>query len=225
MTIGLLASACFEDPAVIAGELSGTNKFRYLCDDSAAVKNCSGSATIFPSAVAKSALFRLSIDPTSSRDVDELRPISDEVVGTHAGGAWFCGTEGLAGFVAFDRGGSVVDYVHVKVETPIRLVLEGYKASSSGFDRASGTPVTTSSVRVGEKVYLSVSPLGRSGTALAGALVYSWTPAADGIVRVTDLGTPSNPSAFVMLTGVKSGTTRLRVDGAGLSTEFEVSVQ
>ena len=157
--------------------------------------------------------------------MNKLRPISDEVVGTDATGAWVCGTEGIAGFVAFDRSGQVVDYVHVKVETPTRLAVESHSGTTTGFDRRSGSVVSTATVRVGAKLNLSATPFGTNGTALAGAVPYAWTPTTDGIVRVTNLGTPANPSAFVTVTGVKAGTTRIRVEGAGVSTEFEVGVQ
>ena len=223
--LGLLGTACYEDPGVLAGEVSASNQFRYVCDESAAVENCSGTASTFPSAVAKGSKFRLSIDSASASEVNKLRPISDEVVGTDATGAWVCGTEGIAGFVAFDRSGQVVDYVHVKVETPTRLAVESHSGTTTGFDRRSGSVVSTATVRVGAKLNLSATPFGTNGTALAGAVPYAWTPTTDGIVRVTNLGTPANPSAFVTVTGVKAGTTRIRVEGAGVSTEFEVGVQ
>ena len=222
---GLLVTACYEDPGVIAGELSSANQFRYVCDDSAAVESCTGTtATVFPTAVAKGALFRLSIDASSAREVDELRPISDEVVGTDASGAWLCGTEGLAGFVAFDRAGSVVDYVHVKVETPLSLRIDSYRSFGDGFDRASGRRLTNASVREGETVTVSVAPVGKSGIPLAGALPFVWTTSTDGVVRIKSNGTPTSPSAFATIAAVKSGQTRIRVEGAGLSTEFEVTV-
>jgi len=223
--LGLLGSACYDDPGVLAGEVSGSNKFRYVCDDSAAVESCSGTASVFPSAVAKGSKFRLSIDSASASEVDELRPISDEVVGTDASGAWVCGTEGIAGFVAFDRSGRVVDYVHVKVQTPTRLAVESYGTTITGYNRSSGSVVSTATVRVGAKLNLSATPFGTNGTPLAGAVPYAWTPDTDGIVRVVNLGSPTAPSAFVTVTGVKAGTTRIRVEGAGVSTDFEVRVQ
>lgn len=224
-TMGVLAAGCFDDPGTVAGEVSGTNQFRYVCDASRAVENCSGTAVVFPTAIARSSLFRLSIAPQSATDVDELRPISDEVVGTAANGAWVCNTEGLAGLVAFNRAGDVVDYVHVKVETPARLTVERHGASGSGYDASRGSSVTSLSLRVGEKVYLSAVPYGKSATPLAGALPYAWASSVADVVRTTDLGSASEPSAFVAVTGNQPGVTRLRVEGAGLSTDFEVTVR
>lgn len=223
--LGLLGSACYEDPGVLAGEVSGSNKFRYVCDESAAVEDCSGTASVFPAAIAKGSKFRLSIDAASANEVDELRPISSEVVGTDPSGAWVCGTDGIAGFVAFDRNGYVVDYVHVKVETPTRLAVESYGSTITGYDRSAGSAVSSATVRVGAKLNLSATPFGKSSAPLAGAVPYAWTPDTDGIVRVATLGSPTSPSAFVTVTGVKVGTTRIRVEGAGVSTDLEVTVQ
>lgn len=221
-----LASGCFEDPGTITGEVSGKNQFRYVCDDTAAVGSCSGTASTFPSAVARGGLFRLAIDAASAREVDELEPISDEVVGTDASGAWVSNTEGLAGFVAFDRSGNVIDYVHVRIETPIRLAVESYgRSNGSATNRTGGSPISTLRIARGEEHVVAVKLFGKTATALAGSIPYGWLPATDGVVRVRPLGTADAPSAFAIVEGVAAGTTRIRVEGAALSSEVEVTVQ
>ena len=56
--------------------------------------------------------------------------------------------------------------------------------------------------------------------ALAGMVV----PALLFVATVTALGSPTSPSAFARIAGQKQGTTRLRVEGAGLTAEIEVRV-
>ncbi|MBK8219261.1 MAG: hypothetical protein IPK71_36510 [Myxococcales bacterium] len=223
--LGSAATACYEDPGVVYGEISRSNQFRYVCDGSAAVGDCTTTAIEFPRAIAQGGLFRLAIDGSSSNEVTSLRPISDEVVGSRPNGQWVCGTEGTAGFVAFDRDGDVVDYVHIPVEAPTSLGVEEYtSATGSSTSRGKGVPVQRVSVPEGKELVVAVVPTGKSGLPLAGALTYAWTTGAEGVATVTALGSPANPSAFVRIAGQKQGTTRLRVEGAGLTTEIEVRV-
>jgi len=228
--LGLLASACYEDPGVISGEVSSTNKFRYVCDQSVAVEECSGRGTAveFPAVVAKGALFRLAIDNVTASEVTELRPISDEVVGTHADGGWVCGTDGLAGFVAFNRAGEVVDYVHIPIETPNRLdfVRPGSPGTFFGPRQAPEVNLISVTIAVGEELPIAVRPLGRSNQAMAGALPYTWSTSGGGVARVTGLGTPTtSPSARATIKGEARGKTRVLVEGAGLKAELVVTVQ
>lgn len=196
MGLGSAATACYEDPGVVYGEISRSNQFRYVCDGTAAVGDCTTTATEFPRAIAQGGLFRLAIDTASSSQVTSLRPISDEVVGSRPNGQWVCGTEGTAGFVAFDRDGDVVDYVHIPVEAPTSLAIEEFaSATGTSASRGKGVPVQRVSVPAGKELVVAVVPTGKSALPLAGSLTYAWAVGPEGVATVTPLGSPTNPSA------------------------------
>lgn len=228
LSVGALAG-CSGNPAAGSeaykeGEL-GNGDFLFACDDGLACLPYSGDAKRFPEAIASGATFDVRfVAKNQQGSVIVIKDKRYEGIKTVAIGPYV--SQGPDGFAAVkpgygtvmvrDSGGTVIDYVTMKIVKPDGLIV--YDAN---YDVAKGdnpTRIQALNLKVDQTPsYRVVAEYNLK--AVAGSIPVEWTSDASDVVVVE-----SYSDRVVNLRAKGVGKTKIKADAGGLVKEIDVEV-
>jgi hypothetical protein len=194
------------------GEL-GNGGFKYLCDSSTPKCQADGTAQVFPDAIASGARFNLRFERNGGKaSVEALRPVAKDIINTIDTDppSFVAIKPGWGGFVARNASGELVDFSMTRIVRAARIKLPT-SADTDTFKLSlpySGARATLRPVLVSS-----------GDLQLAGDVAFEWTSVDPSIAALEE-----KDRGRWDVVARSRGTTRLKVEGAGLSREIDVEV-
>lgn len=214
-------------PAYEEGEL-GNGDFLFVCDDGVACLPYAGAAKNFPNAIATGSTFDIRfvgkgqqgpVVIINEKRYEGLTSVGlPPFIGAAAEGGFAALEPGYGTIMVRDSGGTVIDYVTLKIVKPNDLVI--YDASyDSSRGKGDITRLQKLNLSVDEKSsYRVVAEY--NNDPIAGSIPVKWTSDNPEIVEIE-----SYSRRVVNVRAKQLGTATITADGAGLKKSIEVEVK